>query len=246
VVVSVPTQGAGPARNGGIAVSRGEVLALIDSDCVPERDWIAEGVAALQQYDFVGGRVLTFAQVQDRPTSVEAYEAVFNFNFRRYILRVGFTGTGNMFVRRPIFERVGRFRNGVSEDMEWSFRARGLGYRLGYAERAVVGHPARRSWDELRRRWERIVSEHYALAREQQYGRVFFGLKALAMPLSVAPHAVRVLRSPQLPCLSARLGAIWILARLRLWRAGRMLRLALGGNAGKRDLRLGVTLPARQ
>jgi glycosyltransferase involved in cell wall biosynthesis len=225
LVVPAPIQGAGPARNAGVAAGHGAVIALIDSDCVPEADWIAEGVAALDRFDFVGGRVFTFAEVPDRPTPVEAYEIVFNFNFRRYIETVGFTGTGNMFVSRDVFDRVGGFRAVVAEDMEWSFRARGLGYRLGYAERAVVGHPARRSWAELERRWDRMLQEDIALILEQRFGRTRFALKALAMPPSVVPHAVKVLRTSELPGMRAKLGAIGVLARLRLWRTARMLRL---------------------
>lgn len=227
LVVPAPIQGAGPARNAGIAASRGTVIALIDSDCVPEPDWIAEGVTALDRFDFVGGRVFTFAEVPARPTPVEAYEIVFNFNFRRYIETVGFTGTGNMFVPRAVFDRVGGFRAVVAEDMEWSFRARDLGYRLGYAERAVVGHPARRSWAELERRWDRMLQEDIALIQEQRFGRTRFALKALAMPPSVLPHAVKALRTSELPDMRAKLGAIGILTRLRLWRTARMLQLVL-------------------
>lgn len=225
LVVPAPIQGAGPARNAGIAASHGTVIALIDSDCVPEPDWIAEGVAALDRFDFVGGRVGTFAQFPERPTPVEAYEIVFNFNFRRYIETVGFTGTGNMFVPREVFDRVGGFRAVVAEDMEWSFRARGLGYRLGYADLAVVGHPARRTWTELERRWDRMLHEDIALIQEQPYGRLRFALKALAMPASVLPHAAKVLYGTELPSMRAKLGAIGVLTRLRLWRAARMLRL---------------------
>lgn len=232
VVVAAPVQGAGPARNAGAAAAQGEVLAFIDSDCVPEPAWLAEGVAALRAFDFVGGEVVTFARIPARPTGVEAFEIVFNFNFRRYIEQVGFTGTGNMFVPRPIFDAVGRFRSGVSEDMDWSFRARALGFRLGYAGRAVVGHPARRDWAELERRWARIVQEHFELVREKSFGRARFALKALAMPLSVPPHMLRVLASPRLAGPRARLGAILVLTRLRLWRGARMLRLA-GGQAGQ-------------
>lgn len=201
------------------------IASLIDSDCVPESTWIAEGVKALEHFDFVGGRVLTTAQAPDRPTSVESYEKVFNFNFQRYIEKVGFTGTGNMFVRREVFDKVGGFRIGISEDMEWSFRACAMGYRLGYAESAIVSHPARRNWQDLRRRWVRIQDEHYALAKERAHGRLLFALKALLMPASVAPHAMKVLLSPQLPNLPSRLGAIATLARLRFWRAWRMLYL---------------------
>jgi glycosyltransferase involved in cell wall biosynthesis len=225
LVVPAPIQGAGPARNAGIAASHGTVIALIDSDCVPEPNWIAEGVAALDRFDFVGGRVFTFAEAPERPAPVEAYEIVFNFNFRRYIETVGFTGTGNMFVPRDVFDRVGGFRAVVAEDMEWSFRARALGYRLGYAERAVVGHPARRSWTELERRWDRMLQEDFALIQERRYGRTRFALKALAMPASVLPHAAKVLVTPELPNMQSKLGAIGVLTRLRLWRTVRMLRL---------------------
>jgi glycosyltransferase involved in cell wall biosynthesis len=223
VVVPAPVQGAGPARNVGIAASHGDVVALIDSDCVADPEWVAEGVKALKEFDFVGGRVLTTALSPDQPNAIEAYEKVFNFNFRRYIEKVGFTGTGNMFVRRDVFNRVGEFRVVVSEDMEWSFRARSMGYRLGYARSAIVSHPARRSWQELRRRWIRILDEHYAFAKERAHGRVLFAVKALLMPASVVPHAIKVLLSPQLPSFLTRLGAIAVLTRLRLWRSYRML-----------------------
>jgi hypothetical protein len=113
----------------------------------------------------------------------------------------------------------------VAEDMEWSFRARSLGYVLGYAERAVVGHPARRSWVELERRWDRMLQEDFALIQEQRYGRTKFALKALAMPASVVPHAAKVLGATELPSLRSKLGAIGVLTRLRLWRTARMLRL---------------------
>jgi glycosyltransferase involved in cell wall biosynthesis len=233
-VVPAPIQGAGPARNAGVAASRGAILAFTDSDCVPEPDWLREGLAGLSRFDFVGGQVLTLARDPARPNPVEAFEIVFNFNFRRYIEKVGFTGTGNLFVPRAVFDRVGPFGAGMSEDMEWCFRARSRGFRIGYAERAVVGHPARQTWAELRGRWVRMISEHYGLALMRPGGRLTFALKALAMPLSVLPHAVKVLASDRLPNARARLEAIGVLARLRLWRTGRMLLLASGMAPGAR------------
>ena len=232
IVVHAPVQGAGPARNAGVAASRGAILAFIDSDCVPDPDWIRAGVTALAQHDFVGGKVVTLAQDPAQPNPVEAFEMVFNFNFQRYVTKVGFSGTGNLFVPRQVFAAVGAFRNGLSEDMDWCFRARALGYRIGYAETAVVGHPARRNWAELKGRWVRMLSEHYSLALTRPGGRVIFVAKALAMPFSVLPHSAKILASDRLPSFGARLGAIRILAWLRLWRTGRMIRLAMRKNSG--------------
>ncbi len=100
--------------------------------------------------------------------------------------------------------------------MEWSFRARALGYRLGYAERAVVGHPARHSWEELERRWDRMLHEDLALIQEQRYGRTRFVLKALALPASVGPLAAKVMSTSVLPSLGAKFGVFGVLTQLRL------------------------------
>lgn len=217
-MVVVTEQGAGPARNGGVAASTGEILAFIDSDCVPEPDWLEAGVAALADHDFVGGRVDVLVDDPSRPTPTEAFERVFAFNFEDYILRKGFTGSGNLFVTRAVFDNVGGFRSGVSEDHEWSLRARGLGFRLGYAPEAAVGHPARRSWAELRAKWVRVNRETYLLMRESGQGRTRWLLRTLAMPLSALAHTPKVLRTEKLGSGKARLGALAILYRLRLWR----------------------------
>lgn len=217
-LVAVAEKGAGPNRNGGVASSTGTILAFIDSDCVAEPHWLEEGVKALDQYDFVGGRVTVLVDDPAGMTPVEAFETVFAFDFADYIARKGFTGSGNMFVSRGVFDKVGGFRPGVSEDMEWSHRATSLGFRLGYAPLAVVAHPARRSWDDLMRKWQRLHGEMFLLASERPGGRLRWLARTLAMPASALAHTPRVLRSRELPDRRARLLALQTLYRLRWWR----------------------------
>ncbi len=53
------------------------------------------------------------------------------------------------------------------------------------------------------------------------------------MPISAAPHLLRVLRSDRLPNRRAKFGAASVLIAHRLWRACYMLRLMAGsGRAG--------------
>lgn len=227
-LVVVTEKGAGPARNGGVAISRGEILAFTDSDCVPEPQWLTEGLAALPAYDFVGGRVTVLIDDLAKMTQAEAFERVFAFDFKTYITRKGFTGAGNLFCARTLFDDVGGFRVGVSEDLEWSHRARGKGYRLGYAPRAVVGHPARRTWDELSGKWRRVNAETYGLYAERKAGDLQWLARCFALPLSAVAHSPKVFASDQLNTLSQRFAALAMLYRLRFWRFGHALSL-LGG-----------------
>jgi len=221
----VREKGAGPARNGGVALARGAILAFIDSDCVPEPEWLAEGLAALAAYDFVGGRVTVLVEDLAAMSGAEAFERVFAFDFETYITKKGFTGAGNLFCSRAVFDQVGEFRVGISEDVDWSYRARKMGLRLGYAPNAIVGHPARRNWDELWSKWRRVNAETYGLYRERPAGNLQWLVRSLGLPLSAARHTPRVFTSDQLSTSRQRLAAMAMLFKLRLWRFGDALRL---------------------
>lgn len=217
-LVIVQERGAGPARNGAVALASGEILAFTDSDCLPSPDWLAEGLAALTAYDFVGGKVVVSVDNEQQLTPTEAFERVFAFNFKDYIERKSFTGSGNLFVARSIFDDVGGFRATVSEDVDWSHRAVAKGYRLGYSPGAVIAHPARRTWAELRDKWRRIHRESFALARGRPRGRSRWLAKTLLLPISAVAHAPKALFSKRLKSRRERSGALAILFRLRLWR----------------------------
>jgi glycosyltransferase involved in cell wall biosynthesis len=224
-VIHADEQGAGPARNAGVGASKGSILAFIDSDCLPNLDWIEKGIAGIQAYDFIGGRVIVTSEDPLRPNPIEAFEMVFAFNFKRYINRVGFTGTGNMFVWRKVFDAVGPFRNGVPEDVDWSFRARAQSFRLGYVKDLIVEHPARKTWSELIARWKRLVLQQYLLYQERPFFIVNWLLHKSLMPLSILPHACHILMSSRLINFGSRWGALKVLARLRLWRTWEMFSL---------------------
>src|SRR3546814_11159267 len=45
-MVIVPEKGAGPARNGGVAQARGDILAFTDCDCLPDPERLEIGRAS--------------------------------------------------------------------------------------------------------------------------------------------------------------------------------------------------------
>jgi GT2 family glycosyltransferase len=228
-LVTVSERGAGPTRNGAVAASAGEVLAFTDADCVPEPDWLRAVVLALRDADVVGGRVQVLVD-REAQNPVESFERVFAFDNESYVTRKGFTVTANLACRRQVFDEVGGFRVGVSEDLEWSRRATSNGFRLAYAKAAVVGHPARASWQELIAKWRRINVETYGLSAGRR-GRLLRWLaRASLLPASAIAHSPRVLARADLT-MRQKFGALGVLYRIRLWRLFDAVRVAAQSGA---------------
>lgn len=227
LVISAEIKGAGPARNAGVAASRGAILAFIDSDCRPDADWLEEGLAALADFDVVGGAVRVDVDDPASMSPTEAFEVVFAFRNASYIEAKGFTVTASMFVRRTAFDVVGPFRSGVSEDVDWCHRAIKHGFRLGYAEKSITGHPGRRTWHDLRRKSMRQISESYELYRERPFGLVRWLARSWLILLSIVPHLAYILMTRKLHKVSDRLNAAGVLVRIRLLRFIEANRLAL-------------------
>jgi GT2 family glycosyltransferase len=113
---------------------------------------------------------------------------------------------------------VGGFSVGVAEDVEWSYRARAAGYTLGYVAAAEVGHPARRTWPDLKLKAKKVNTEGFALFLARPAGRWLWLGRSLGLPLSAMVHTPKVLRSAALGGFNHRLRAIGMLFRIRFWR----------------------------
>ncbi|MCJ2180053.1 glycosyltransferase family 2 protein [Novosphingobium album (ex Hu et al. 2023)] len=230
-LVIATQKGAGPARNAGVAASRGRILAFTDCDCIPEPGWLKAGVAALKEHDFVGGRMTVLVSDPARMSGAEGFERVFAFDNRTYVQRKGFTVTANLFCPRMLFDTVGGFRSGVSEDLEWCHRARDAGFRIGYAADAVAGHPARADWGQLRHKWRRLNAETFALYENKPGGRFKWAMRSFALPASILAHAPAVLSSAAIPGMTNKVRALGMLAKIRLWRFGDALGLIFRGGS---------------
>ena len=218
-------KGAACARNRGMAAARGEVFAFIDADCIAAPDWLQNGLTALNHADLVGGEIVV-TQEGEEPTPVEAFERVFAFRQRMYVARKHFSVTANLFATRAAAETIGPFQNGVSEDVDWCRRARALGFHLAFNDTSIIRHPARRTWGELTRKWDRTIRERWnGFGGNGIAQRFVWAVLAAATALSAAPHAASIVFSDRIRGLKTKLAALGVLARIRCWRAWRMLRV---------------------
>ena len=150
------------ARNRGVLLARGKVIAFTDSDCIPNSDWIEQGVAVLQSVPncgIVGGKVDIFFKNAGNPMVPEIYDSIWHLNQKRYIEKANFSATSNLFTYKHVFHHVGDFAINLlmSEDREWGQRVASFGYRLVYSSDVCVKHPARYSLTELKKKVKRTA-----------------------------------------------------------------------------------------
>lgn len=235
------TPGPGPARNHGVSLSRGVILAFIDADCVAAPGWLAEIVRQFANPDVMvlGGDVQILHADPAHPTAIECYEAEFGYRMEHYIKDQNFTGTGNLAMRRQVFDQVGGFAGiGIAEDRDWGQRAYARGIRITWAPLMLAYHPARQDFAELTRKWDRHTAHDFEMILARQFGRLRWAAKILAMVASPLAHVPRVLTSTRIKGgLWGKFLALAVLIRIRLYRARLMVPLMFARDAARLSAR---------
>ncbi len=136
-VTSPCSPGPAAARNVGWRAARAEWIAFTDDDCIPCREWLKAGVAAMADgVAGVSGRLLV--PVEGVPTDYE-------YNASR--LGENDFVTANCFYRRDALQAVGgfdeRFTCAWREDSDLAFTLKAQGAVLVHAPDALVVHPVR-------------------------------------------------------------------------------------------------------
>ena len=209
---SEPRKGAAAARNRGVTETSAPYLAFLDCDCIPAADWVATAARLAGTADILGGRIETFDETSPPKSGAEAVETVFAFHQKTYIEKEGFSVTANLVTSRAVFEHVGPLKSGLSEDMDWCFRAGALGYRIVYADDLRVAHPTRRDWPALLKKLRRTNDERFYLYGTGARARVLWALRAVAVFAMAFLQAPKLFRDPRLAGGERWRGAVTLIA----------------------------------
>lgn len=198
------------------------VLAFVDSDCAPAPDWLEPLVGILEEPSLaaVGGRVDGLA----RRGLLARYEAACASLYMGERAgqaglpggRIPYVPACNLLVKRPVFESLSGFREGMrlGEDVDFCWRLTAAGHGLFYYPGGTVFHGYRTRWGPfLNRKRAYAFSESWLRRRHPAHyprrSRLPFVASVFIAGAALAGAYWPGLAAAALPLLLGRAAAVW-------------------------------------
>ena len=179
ILLKEQKSGSYAARNKGLQQAKGSIIAFTDSDCIPYPNWIEMGVhnlKILNYYGVVGGKIELTYKNKAHLNAVEQYEMIFAFNQERYISKLNYSATANLFTSKSILSDVGIFDDSFTSagDREWGNKVVTKGYQIIYGKNVIVKHNARHTLRDLIKKRLRIIGGEYHYYKKKGYSSLFW------------------------------------------------------------------------
>jgi len=139
----IPNSGCNVARNKGIEIAEGKIIAFTDDDCIPDDDWLENGVKYFKYPEVVGVEGVIYSERKG-----DAIHRTPQILERKNIIS---GKTANMLYRKDILEKVGGFdqrftikisrgKIGYRGDTDLAWRVEKYG-KIPFAKDTRVFHP---------------------------------------------------------------------------------------------------------
>jgi glycosyltransferase involved in cell wall biosynthesis len=153
------------ARNVGIEVAKGELLAFTDADCLPDKQWLQNIVEAHQsEYLIIGGSVSN-GRPHSRLSRAEYFIEFREFSSSSPRREVRFLPTCNLSAKRELFDCVGLFPNvRASEDTLFAHRLQKHGIPILFVPEIRIAHLNRDRWQPYLKN-QMTLGENAAMVR---------------------------------------------------------------------------------
>ena len=230
------------ARNQGIKIAKGELLAFTDSDCIPNPDWLEKGINHLLSVPNCGaiaGKIELYYQNKNNPNAAEIFDKIVNLQQEKYVEEKHYGATANLFTFKRVFHEVGLFNSNLKSggDADWGNRVFAHGYKIIYADDVIVLHPARNSLKQLAKKVIRQTGGTFDRDRQNSNNdRQKLGFEwILSYFIQLRPplrSAVRKsLAARELKKIFSKVELILIIIIIHYLRLSEEIRLQLGGES---------------
>lgn len=178
-----PVRGLGNARNAGISVASGDIIAFTDDDCYVTKSYLQETAAAFadETIGFTTGRIMLYDS-DDHPVTINESMTSKAFLPGRY-LPPGEVKGANMAFRRALLERISGFDpdfgSGAkfpAEDCDAAARASLAGWSGRYVPEICVYHHHGRKVDQVTK-----LLRAYDLGRGAYHAKLLLSCKQPAL-----------------------------------------------------------------
>jgi glycosyltransferase involved in cell wall biosynthesis len=175
---SIPEQ-----RNAGIQASRGDIIAFIDANCVPVKNWLVDLTAPILS----GAETVTAGS-----TTAKNPKTLANINAAGKMKYLPSAATINLAFTRATYDEVGPFDESLhfGSDVDFTWRCIDAGHKIRYVPEASVSHDWGTTGDELRRSFK------YGRAKFILYSKHSTRLKPLSEDLFVPMYLTYIALLP--------------------------------------------------
>jgi glycosyltransferase involved in cell wall biosynthesis len=143
-LISQKNKGPANARNNGARVAESEIIIFLDSDCVPEKNWVEEMIKPFENEKVVGVQGAYKTKQESLVARFDQLDIEYRYERMKRAKKLDWIGSYSAAYRRKVFLGEGGFDDSFpkasGEDAELSYRMAEKGHLLIFATNAIVYH----------------------------------------------------------------------------------------------------------
>ena len=194
------------AVNQGIKAAKGEVIVLLNNDCICTQGWATRLLAHLDSYSIVGPMTNYCTGLQQ--VTIPVYQDEKELNLRANEWAAGHVGESQevnwiigfcMAFKKSLWEEIGPFDESLwpcsGEELDFCLNARKRGYRIGIAKDVYIHHEGSQTFKELVRTKQvnyKAICDRNDRHLESKWGKKVFIQEIKSPSASINPNEIKL------------------------------------------------------